>query len=273
MNLRNNILSAELRFQKPLEEFFKSVYDEKSLYSHGIDHHRRVWNYAKELLLSSDNKDFINDSGFPEKLIIACYLHDIGMSVDPGIKHGYHSRELCCLFLKNNLLKEGDFHDVLRAIENHDNKEYTDSAFSDDLLTILSVADDLDAFGYIGIYRYLEIYLTRGTNPSDLGNQIIRNAGKRFENFMSNFGYESDLVNKHKRRFNILESFFSNYNTNVASYQFRGPHPEGYCGISDIILKYLSENKELKDSLKEIGNYSDDLVITEFFTGLIDELS
>ena len=33
--------------------------------------------------------------------------------------------------------------------------------------TILSVADDLDAFGFTGIYRYLEIYLTRGINPED----------------------------------------------------------------------------------------------------------
>jgi hypothetical protein len=32
------------------------------------------------------------------------------------------------------------------------------------MLTILSVADDLDAFGYIGIYRYIEIYLERGIN-------------------------------------------------------------------------------------------------------------
>ena len=34
-----------------------------------------------------------------------------------------------------------------------------------DLLTVLSVADDLDAFGFTGIYRYSEIYLTRGINP------------------------------------------------------------------------------------------------------------
>ncbi len=79
------IIKAEEKYKNKLEEFFKSVYDEKSLCSHGIDHHRRVWNYAKELLLSNDNKDVINESGFPEKLIIACYLHDIGMSVDPGI--------------------------------------------------------------------------------------------------------------------------------------------------------------------------------------------
>ena len=40
---------------------------------------------------------------------------------------------------------------------------------NNDLLTILSVSDDLDAFGYIGIYRYTEIYLTRGIDPEKIG--------------------------------------------------------------------------------------------------------
>ena len=50
MNLTVSIESAELKFRQILEDFFVSVYDEKDLFSHGIDHHRRVWSYAKELL-------------------------------------------------------------------------------------------------------------------------------------------------------------------------------------------------------------------------------
>ena len=50
MNLTASIESAELKFKQILEDFFVSVYDEKNLLSHGIDHHRRVWNYARELL-------------------------------------------------------------------------------------------------------------------------------------------------------------------------------------------------------------------------------
>jgi hypothetical protein len=41
MNLNGIIESAELQFKQILEEFFIAVYDEKSLSSHGIDHHRR----------------------------------------------------------------------------------------------------------------------------------------------------------------------------------------------------------------------------------------
>ena len=44
---------------------------------------------------------------------------------------------------------------------------------------MLSVADDLDAFGFTGIYRYSEIYLMRGINPNQLGHLIIENAAKQ----------------------------------------------------------------------------------------------
>ena len=50
MNSTGIIESAEKQYKQILEGFFISVYDEKLLPSHGIDHHRRVWNYSKELL-------------------------------------------------------------------------------------------------------------------------------------------------------------------------------------------------------------------------------
>ena len=124
MNLTGQIESAELQFKQILEDFFISVYDEKSLPSHGIDHHRRVWSNAKEL---TENIPFRNSDPalrLPSKLIIACYLHDIGMSVDQGIRHGQFSKEICITFLKENKLTEEDYYDVLETIENHDLKDY-----------------------------------------------------------------------------------------------------------------------------------------------------
>jgi HD superfamily phosphodiesterase len=273
MKLSDNIHLAEQRFIPPLGQFFKSVYDEKILFSHGIDHHRRVWNYAKELLLSSNNQDIINQPAFVEKLIIGCYLHDTGMSVDHGSRHGRHSRKLCEQFLSGNNLDLSDYQDVLEAIENHDLKEYSDSPSDNSLLLFLSVADDLDAFGYVGIYRYLEIYLARGTDPAEAGNQILRNALKRFENFISSFRYSDNLVQKQKIRFEILESFFRNYNRDAASYQFRNHPPSGYCGVTDIILNLIDSKKVLMDYINETKNFSEDPIIAEFFTGLINELS
>lgn len=273
MNLTVTIESAELQFKQILEEFFKSFYDENSLYSHGIDHHRRVWNYSKKLLTIYAGKRPPGISQLPAKLIIASYLHDIGMSVETGIRHGKHSRELCILFLSKHNLPENEYKDVLDAIENHDNKDYTGNTCVDDLLAILSVADDLDAFGFIGIFRYSEIYLTRGIDPAKIGHLILENAGKRFDNFVSTFGFADELVQKQKKRFYFLDSFFSEYNKLIPYYQFGGPHPSGYCGVIEILNSLIKEKAVLRDMFFVRDKYSYDPVVHWFFNGLAAELS
>lgn len=273
MNLTVTIESAELRFKQIVEDFFISIYDDKSLSSHGIDHHRRVWSYAKELLPLVVGQQPDSISQIPSKLIIACYLHDIGMSVDPGIRHGHHSRDLCIQFLTNNHLPENEYQDVLEAIENHDKKNYTGNTSVNDLLAILSVADDLDAFGFTGIFRYSEIYLTRGINPEEIEHLIKDNAGKRFDNFVKIFGGSDELVQKHKKRFDILDNFFNEYNNQVISYKFGGQHPAGYCGVIEVLLNLISNKKVLKEFWNESEKYSNDPVIRWFFEGLAAELS
>lgn len=273
MNVELSILSAENSFIPALEEFFSSVYDESSLPSHGIDHHRRVWNYAKELLIYILQKEEITDPDFVEKLLIACYLHDIGMAVDPGERHGVHSRRLCEQFLTTINRDLSDYQDVLAAIDNHDNKEYRGSQTNNKLLLILSVADDLDAFGYTGIYRYLEICISRENDQVEVGNHILENVQKRYNNFILSFGYADELVQTQKIRFNIIRNFFMNYNRSVSSYSFSGSNPYGYCGIYEIIFKMQAEKKIVKDWLKEPVNFLNDEIITDFFRGLIKELS
>ena len=273
MNLTDKLESAEHRFKQILEEFFITLYDERLLTSHGIDHHRSVWNYAKNLflLLAADN--LISKNFSPSGLIIACYLHDIGMSIDPGISHGRHSRDICSRFLKENKLNESDFHDVLEAIENHDDKEYKSTAGNYNLLTILSVADDLDAFGFTGIYRYSEIYLARGVDPEILGKLVMHNASKRFDNFASTFGFSEKLILSHRKRFDIIENFFKEYNKQVTVYQFGMNIPSGYCGVIEVIQSLINNRKNLKDLYREPGKYSHDPVIRWFFDELFSDQS
>jgi HD superfamily phosphodiesterase len=272
MNLIVIFESAELQFKQILEEFFVSIYDEKSLVSHGIDHHQRVWKYAKEITLFLASHDLIRDPVLPFNLIIACYLHDIGMSVDTGVRHGHQSRELCVRFLKENNLKESDYDDVLQAIENHDNKEYRDSAAKFDLLTILSTADDIDAFGFIGIYRYVEIYLARDIGMEKIGHRVMENAAKRFDNFENLLGFSDSIFQKHKNRYNILINFFGKYNHQAPSYKFGGPEPSGYCGAIEILKEFLQKRITLDFLLREPEKYSNDKVIKWFFNGLASEL-
>jgi HD superfamily phosphodiesterase len=273
MNLTIPIESAELQVKQILEEFFISVYDEKSLPSHGIEHHRRVWNYSKQLLilLADQNRDI--SSHLPLKLIIVSYLHDIGMSVETGIRHGKHSRDLCIQFLNKNNFRITEYQDVLEAIECHDRKDYDDNMNENILLRVLSVADDLDAFGFTGIFRYSEIYLTREINYKTIGNLINENAGKRFENFTKTFGFSSELVQKHKHRYNILKSFFIEFTNQVSNYKFGSHHPSGYCGVIEVVHNMMNYKISLNEIYRKPKIYLTDPVIKWFFDGLKYDLS
>lgn len=273
MNLTALIESAELRYKQVLEDFFVSVYDEKSLLSHGIDHHRRVWNYARELLSTRLIISKLRLACDPSKLIIACYLHDIGMSVEPGPNHGIQSRELCLQFLNKYNLHEKDYEDVLDTIRNHDNKDYTSKRGSNDLLKLLSVADDLDAFGFAGIYRYSEIYLMRGINPNQLGNLILENAGCRFKNFEDIYGAQNFYVQFHRKRYEILKNFFVQYNKQAETYNFLINEPEGYCGVIQLFILLIRNSMTLEEFFTAAGIYQADSIIGPFMNRLRSELS
>jgi len=272
MNLTGTIESAERRFMQILEEFFISVYDEKSLPSHGIDHHRRVWNNAKDILYAAFEGNRKISKEFVSSLIIASYLHDIGMSVDPGFRHGIHSRDLTVRFLTANNLNINNFDDLLDAVENHDKKDYQGIREVTDLLTILSVADDLEAFGFTGIYRYSEIYLTRKIKPVIMGEMIIENADKRFKHFRETFGKYKELFQKHEARYNVLIRFFTGYNKHVTYYQFDSNKPSGFCGVIELIMKMIEYKNDLSYLIGQRDNFQEDKEITGFLNGLKSEI-
>jgi hypothetical protein len=272
MDISEIINSAENKYIRILEEFFISVYNERSLSSHGIDHHRRVWNYSKEILNTSPKDNTTDLLKLTSDLLIACYMHDIGMAVDPGIKHGKHSRDICSRFLRENSLSEDNFTEALEAIEYHDNKEYSTDDFKNKLLTILSVADDLDAFGCTGIYRYLEIYLTREIDFNKIGNIIRENARKRYDNFIKTFGSYDELVVKHWERYMLLDMFFTKYNEQLPFYQFGTGHPSGFCGVAELISTIMKNNLQLKDFYTDPEKYSTDPLIVWYLTELEKEL-
>jgi hypothetical protein len=269
MNPTVSTESAEHRFQQVLEDFFISGYDEKSLPSHGLYHHRRVWDYVKELI----NLPLFYEAGtkLADKLIIASYLHDMGMSLEKGLRHGRHSRDLCMKFLSTNNLNTDDYIDVLEAIENHDRKDYPENAIAGELLKILSLADDMDAFGFTGIYRYAEIYITRGMRPETIGYNIRENALKRFNNFEEAIGLNKEFLQRHKERYQLLDNFFNEYNIRASSWKFGAGDIKGYCGVIELIMKSFDEHLELI-GFNASGEYPDDKVINWFFDGLKKEM-
>ena len=202
---------SEKKYKVILEDFFTRIWGETVLWSHDLGHHRRVWKFAKEILPYFGDKRNA-DTELSEKLIIACYLHDIGMSIDRGVRHGHHGRRILGRFLRENNMDETDYLDVADAIECHDQKDYDLQDSGNIVLKILSVADDLDAFGRTGIKRYIEIYTERGIPEHRAGFEILENAAARFANFESFCGDKPALYNKHKKQYSILKEFFEKYN-------------------------------------------------------------
>ncbi len=271
MKMNESFISAETGYRQKLEIFFMSVYDENKLLSHGLAHHIRVWNFAREIL-SLDNFSYrVYDKHFAEKLIIACFMHDTGMSVDTGIKHGIHSSVLCRRFLDENNLNHGDYQDVILAVENHDRKDYHPSERGNDLLDILSVADDLDAFGFNGIFRYAEIYLERNTAFEKLGNLVLENAAGRFGNFSRRFRANSSFYKKHEKKYKILRRFFTSYNRQLSGYSFNKKY-SGYCGIIEMIADGLLMPGIVADTQLDKPKINSDRIIKWYLRGLDEEI-
>ncbi len=171
-----------------LLKYCSGLFKDHWLPSHDIQHHTRVWENVCMLASSFNLDKSINFEAFFEQLIIACYFHDLGLLYEKGPRHGRESRLICEQFLKLRADEiRFDITDLLLAIEHHDDKDYNlDRNNSHSAIyQLLTLADDLDAFGAIGCYRYIEIYLMRDLISTEIPVLILENAENRYRNFVS----------------------------------------------------------------------------------------
>jgi len=211
--LKQMIEKAEEKWLTQLFDFCKYVFSVPTISSHNHNHHYRVWNYCKEILTAIYPHKKISCE-LIEGCIIASFFHDTGLSNTINEYHGTESKKICRnYFIKNKLSYPQNFEDILWTIENHDDKDYRiQNQKNNSMITILSTADDLDAFGKIGIVRYTEIYLLRGINITQLPTMVINNINKRFLNFKFNYECYPDLYKKHQKRYLITKNFFEELN-------------------------------------------------------------
>ncbi len=196
-----------------LYQFSKQLFSQVDIPSHDHDHHLRVWHTAKELIEDLEELGHDFTPAKIEEVITACMLHDIGMIETVDKKHGHVSRIISEKYFQESPLQfGGDLETILSAIEHHDDKAYKNMVYGGssqtNVLSILCVCDDLDAFGAVGVFRYLEIYLLRNKTVPQIADIVLENIESRFANFEKLYGNLSHLYEHQKERFEFIKKFY-----------------------------------------------------------------
>jgi HD superfamily phosphodiesterase len=202
------IKQAGKKYRKMLTEECRMLFSGTHMPSHDHLHHERVWENASELLGRMYRAGMITGTLMAEKAIIASFFHDTGLTVNRGSGHGAESRLICSRFLEKCDFTEDDRNEILDAVERHDDKSYTRGSDPASLAAIISVADDMDAFGLTGVERYLEIYSMRGIPVGEMPRMITDNAASRFRHLASTYSMFPDLVEEQKKRFEKVTEYF-----------------------------------------------------------------
>jgi len=203
------IKEAGNRYKSLLTEECRRLFAGKSIPSHDHRHHERVWINASLLLERLYVTGMVTDSRLAVKAIIAAFFHDTGLTVNSSADHGRDSGRICSTFLRKHDFTAEESQEILDAVEMHDNKEYPGLSDPASLAAIISVADDMDAFGETGIERYIEIYSMRGIEADDMPALIIPNVISRYNHLKSTYHMFPDLVEEMRIRAEIVIYHFT----------------------------------------------------------------
>jgi HD superfamily phosphodiesterase len=212
--MSHTITEIEEKWLTKLFEYNRNRFSLLDLPSHDHLHHLRVWHFVKDLLTELEKEGIAVPYEIQEKLIFASFFHDIGLSETLQEDHGKVSSDICREYLRsNNISFRGGSEDLLRAIEYHDDKSYKQDIANDnpaDLYTLLTVCDDLDAFGAIGVFRYLEIYLLRNIVLKELPGKVLLNIQSRYDKLHSHYSFLKNFMSKHTGRYEYTRDFYYN---------------------------------------------------------------
>jgi HD superfamily phosphodiesterase len=206
----NQIKIITDRWLPGILEFLNNIYTNVWIPSHDIKHHQRVWQNAVKICKQVKLKNQINEVFYFE-LLISSFFHDTGLIYDRSESHGKESRRIAAEFISIHQAEINFDRDlILEAIEKHDDKNYEwHQPERNILLEVLSTADDIDALGATGLYRYIEIYLLRNIPVEKIPVLILANVDKRMnnlENCLLKFGISTAEISlKYNDLLNLLD--------------------------------------------------------------------
>lgn len=214
-DLYRNISAVENRWLIATQKHIASLFSSIRLPSHDHLHHLRVWSFAKQLVKSTAKKYEI-DTSFSniEALFFACLFHDTGMIKTISEEHGSESIEFAKDFLSNQLnFNNLHIEEAIEAIALHDDKTYLKNKRRSvpGLYEFLTIADDLDAFGALGLMRYFEIYIHRGIDIKDIKQKINQNIKSRYDFLVSFLEVDQALLKNHKQRYMLSISYLKSF--------------------------------------------------------------
>lgn len=237
MNMHNQIEYIENKWLNILFNYCKQLFSQTKLLSHDQYHHLRVWNYSKLILYSLAQSPERKMANCVEKIIFAAFFHDMGMITNSGENHGFDSCQMLKQFMSENKINfTYPFDDVFEAITNHDNKNYS-KGFNqlidkNIILFVLSIADDLDALGAIGVLRYYEIYSLRNIQYYNIPFQILTNVKKRYNNIKAVL--KNHHIQNNSNTSSRYEYIYNFYNTILLSCQWQKNCYYGNAGVINI---------------------------------------
>ena len=278
MNVLSELQKVEKSWLIPLYTTCQHAFGQTHLPSHNEDHHLRVWILARDLIKQLEKQAIIFTRSDLTKIIIAAFLHDTGMSVTIDKTHGKESKKICKKFVEQ-YKPEGidDPQELLDVIENHDDKEYQNKFAKirnpKHLFKILSVCDDLDAFGLTGVYRYIEIYLMRGIPVKNIASIVLKNLTSRIDYFTGSFSNIEKFHKKHVKRFDLTWDFFTDLNNHII-HENKTNSLSGPPGVINLINNHvISEKRAPVEASKFIIRNTTDDFVRNYFRGLKSELS
>lgn len=213
--LHTAIFEVERQWKALVRQELKALFSAIWLPSHDIAHHERVWCLAKQLLLMFGKPSCNYPGEFVEALFIGCYFHDTGLIRTLDFSHGKESAKILQDFIaKHPLCSNKYYNSLLEAVIEHDNKSYSGKGVSEGQLSIyvlLTIADDLDAFGALGLYRYFEIYIGRNINLEYIVARVEENLASRLK-FVGNLLYRNKELNLlHQQRCGLAREFLGQF--------------------------------------------------------------
>lgn len=268
-SLSEKIIQIEKEWLKPLYLHVDGLFSGTNLPSHDADHHLRVWVHCRELMLELEKAGVPIDEETIKQSLIACFFHDTGLLKDLGENHGAESKILCRLYLVDHPeFAVNNLETLLHAIEKHDDKSEKNIEANniEEVKTthrLITTADDLDAFGYIGVFRYLEIYIKRNVDTYQIPSKIISNLKGRFNNFWQSYSFLQQYAQLQKIRYSQTLGFFANLDAQLSA---KNQLPNGYVEVYNILFGFVANRQsDLTPLISEILETStSDFVLTFF---------